>query len=130
MKRVLLSNFLLRLGTQFVERLVGLVIVPILIANVGVDGFGYYGLANGVMLFFVNIASLRFTLAMSRFFPRQRPEAGGVVVAGLVYWTAVSAIAGLVLALASDRLAQSVFGDADQVRLIVLAVCAGLLMTL
>ena len=129
MKLVLLSNFLLRLGTHFVERLVGLIIVPILIANVGVNGFGYYGLANGLILFFVNIASLRFTMAMIRFFPRQRSEAGPVIVAGLVYWTAISAISGLVLALASDHLAQSIFANAEQERLLVLAACAGLLTT-
>jgi O-antigen/teichoic acid export membrane protein len=82
------------------------------------------------MLFFVNIVSLRFTMAMIRFYPRQRSEAGAVMAAGLVYWAAVSAITGLVLALASDHLAQSVFAHAEQKRLLVLAVVAGLLATL
>lgn len=130
MKRVLISNFLLRLSVHFVERVAGLVIVPILIAHIGVDGYGYYGLANGVVLLFTNILCLRFTMAMVRFYPGSRDTAGSVMAAGLLYWLVFTAATAGVIAIAPSRLAELAFADAGKVNLLLLAVSTGLLITL
>ena len=129
MKRLLIGNFLLRLGVQFVERVAGLVIVPVLIVRIGVDGYGFYGLANGVILLFVNIICLRFTMAMIRFYPGSRDKAGSVVVAGFSYWLLFAVISVVVVAAMPATLSSLAFADPGKASLLMLAVCAGLLTT-
>jgi O-antigen/teichoic acid export membrane protein len=129
MKRLLIGNFLLRLGVQFVERVAGLVIVPVLIVRIGVDGYGFYGLANGVILLFVNIICLRFTMAMIRFYPGTREKAGSVVVAGFSYWL-LFALASIALVVAMPAtLSSMAFAEPGKAPLLMLAVGAGLLTT-
>jgi O-antigen/teichoic acid export membrane protein len=130
MKRILIGNFFLRLGVHFIERVAGLVVVPILIARIDVDGYGYYGLANGVILLFVNILCLRFTMAMIRFYPGDRGEAGSVVMAGLLYWVGFAAFTSAAVAIAPARMAELAFADPGKQMLLVLSVAAGLLTTL
>jgi O-antigen/teichoic acid export membrane protein len=130
MKRLLIGNFFLRLGVHFVERVAGLVVVPILIAQIGVSGYGYYGLANGVILLFVNILCLRFTMAMIRFYPGTRAEAGPVMAAGFLYWLGFTAVTAGVIAMAPARLAELAFADPGKQLLLVLSVAVGLLTTL
>src|SRR5687768_6523296 len=129
MKLLLIGNFLMRLGVHFVERLAGIVIVPILIAKIGVEGYGYYGLANGVILLFVNIICLRFTMAMIRFYPGPRAEAGPVIVAGLLYWVAFSVVTVLVIVMAPAKLSSLTFADPSKTGLLLLAAGVGLLTT-
>lgn len=130
MKRVLLNNFFLRLGVHFVERVSGLIVVPILITHVGVGGYGLYGLASGVIMLFVNIVCLRFTMAMIRFYPGARAAAGQTMAAGLLYWCAYSTASMLLLLIAPETLAALLFADATKTRLLFLSVGVGLLSTL
>lgn len=129
MRLLLIGNFLMRLGVHFVERVAGIVIVPILISKIGVEGYGYYGLANGIILLFVNIICLRFTMAMIRFYPGPRAEAGQVIVAGLLYWLGFASVTALAVAVAPAQIASLAFADPDKVRLLLLAVGVGLLTT-
>lgn len=130
MKRILIGNFLLRLGVHSIERVAGLVVVPILIARIGVDGYGYYGLANGIILLFVNILCLRFTMAMIRFYPGERGMAGDVIAAGFLYWLGFASVTGAVVAIAPAQLAELAFADSAKQSLLVLSVAVGLLTTL
>lgn len=129
MKLLLIGNFLMRLGVHFIERLAGILIVPILIAKVGVDGYGYYGLASGIILLFVNIICLRFTMAMIRFYPGSRVDAGPIVAAGLLYWMGFSLVTLAIIAIAPARLSLLAFADSEKTHLLFLAVGVGLLAT-
>src|SRR5687768_9497412 len=130
MKKALLNNFILRLGVHFIERLSGLIIVPILITHVGVEGYGLYGLASGVIMLFVNIICLRFTMAMIRFYPGSRAAAGQTIAAGLLYWCVFSTVTVLVLLIAPQALAELLFADGTKTRLLFLSVGVGLISTL
>lgn len=130
MKKVLLNNFFLRLGVQFVERLSGLIVVPILITHVGVGGYGLYGLASGVIMLFVNIICLRFTMAMIRFYPGTRAAAGQTIAAGLLYWCAFATASVGLLLVAPATFADLLFADASKTKLLFLAVGVGLTSTL
>ena len=125
-KRQLASNYLLRFGVVFTSRLAGFVIVPLLIACLGVSGYGYYSLALSMALIFPSILSLRLHSAVIRFFPKTREAAGAVVVVGLGYWLLLALLSFAVLAIAGDALAEYVFRTSGLTTLLVLAVALGL----
>lgn len=129
-KGILFRNYFLRFGTVLVERLSGFILAPLLIANIGVAGYGEYGLASGVMLIYVTVLSLRFPMAMIRFFPDRRDQSGDVLVAGLAFWLLITLVSGLVLLLAPATMSRLAFGSDAKQLLLILASSAALLLVL
>lgn len=129
-KRLLLKNYLMRFGVVLVERTAGLIIVPVLITNVGLNGYGYYGLASNIVLVFTNVICLRFPMAMIRFYPHDRQQAGPVIAAGILFWAAIAGISVVALTFDAGGLASAVLANPEKARLLVLATVVGLLTTL
>jgi O-antigen/teichoic acid export membrane protein len=125
-----MGSYAMRFGVTIVERLAGLVIVPLLVAEVGLDGVGYYGLSSSLVLVFVNVVCLRFPMAMIRYMPGDRAQAGRILAIGLLFWLGFAACSSLVVLLAPQSLSDLAFANSDKVTLLGLAVAAGLLTTL
>ena len=125
-KKKLATDYSLRLSVALVARIVGFLVVPILIKQLGLVGYGRYCLAMSVVVAYASVASLRLPMAMIRFYPDDRRRAGGVVGVGLAYWCLIALASAVALASASGPLAAKVFDAPYMDRLLVVTVAAGL----
>ena len=125
-KKKLASNFALRVAVTTIEKIAGVILLPLLVAGLGVEGYGYFALVVSVALVFSNVLTLRLPLAVIRFYPERREEAGPVVLVGLVYWALLVLAVLTPLGLWGERIAAPVFGKTGLARLLALAVSIGL----
>ncbi|MGH7866089.1 MAG: lipopolysaccharide biosynthesis protein, partial [Candidatus Dormibacteraceae bacterium] len=125
-KERLASSFMLRLGVTGIEKICGVVVVPLLVARLGVDGYGYYSLVLSLALIYSNVLTLRLPLAVIRFYPDDREKAGPVVLVGLLYWALVVAGATTLFLLCGKPIAAYAFAKPGMTRLLGASVGLGL----
>ena len=119
-------NYFLRVAVAVVERGTGLILVPLLILSVGIEGFGHYSLAASITTAYTSVLTLRLPMAMIRFYPANRKSAGPIVALGLVYWLLLVGLSCTVLLVCGDELAYCIFGSDGRTRLLAASMLVGL----
>lgn len=129
-KKGLASNFVLRFFVTVAEKLAGIAVLPLLVDALGVAGYGYFTLVCSLSLVCKNVLTLRLPLAVIRFYPSHREQAGPVVAVGLLYWGFLIPLFVLVLPFFGDLLAVQAFGKPGFTQLLVASVMLGMLAML
>ena len=124
-KRRLASNFGLRFIVTVVEKIAAVVLLPVLVASLGVEGYGYLALVLSVALVYSNVLTLRLPIAVIRFYPGRR-DAGPVVLVGLYYCAGVTLACAAGLLLFGRWASIYLFGGAGMAHLLLFAVALGL----
>jgi O-antigen/teichoic acid export membrane protein len=125
-KRKLASNFCLRFGVTCVEKVAGVILLPLLVARLGVKSYGYYALVMSLALLYGSVLTLRLPLAVIRFYPERRERAGPVVLLGLIYWALVALGTMTAFVLFREPIAAYAFGRPGMTKLLGASIALGL----
>lgn len=123
-KKKLATDFLVRFPVTLAERTVGIVLAPILLASLGVEGYGYYCLGLSIVNAFSSIATLRLPTAIIKFYPEERKDAGPVVVTGLSLWACITGVSAVALLCGGRPLANVLLGSPLRLPILVASVAA------
>ena len=103
-----------------------MILLPVLVARLGVEGYGCLALVMSLSLIFSNVLTLRLPLAVIRFYPNRRENAGAVVLVGLLYWAFLVAGAIALFLLFGKPIATYVFAKPGMTRLLGASLAVGL----
>lgn len=103
-----------------------MILLPVLVARLGVEGYGYLALVMSLSLICSDVLTLRLPLAVIRFYPNHREKAGPVILVGLFYWALLVASATALFLFWGQPIAAYVFAKPGMTRLLGASLALGL----